>query len=93
MARKHPLKCSVGSKRFTVIEVCRPHSRLQGECAGLDTHAGRNFEAALRSAQPDRNSELRVYVTCASDAGAARLPSNFKKHGKFVKKIRYKRGG
>jgi hypothetical protein len=83
MARKHPLKCEVGTKRFTVIRVNGDH---------LDTHAGRSFEAALRLAQPDRGAKLDVFVVCARGAGEARLPSNFRKHGKLVKSIRYKRG-
>jgi len=86
MARKHPLKCEVGTKRFTVIEV---FGWNKGG-AQVDTHAGRSFAAALKLAQPDRGSVLRVFVTCARDAGEARLPSNFRKQGKMVKAIRYK---
>jgi hypothetical protein len=88
MARKHPLKCEVGTKRFTVIEVFD----IRHGAASADTHAGRSFAAALKAAQPDRGSVLRVHVTCARDAGEARLPSNFRKHGKLIKSIRYKRG-
>jgi hypothetical protein len=90
MARKHSLKCAVGSKRFTVIEVFGFNSR---GAATADTYAGRNFEAALRAAQPDRGNVLRVSVVCARDAGEARLPSQIKKYGTIVKSIRYKRGG
>lgn len=79
MARKNPLKCSIGTKRFTVIQV---GSDI------YDTHAGRSFEAALRSAQPDHGDRLRISVVCARDAGEARL-----KDGKLIKYIRYKRGG
>jgi hypothetical protein len=81
MARKHPLKCSPGEKRFTVL-------RVNGD--DHDTHAGRSFEAALRSAQPDRGSKIDVFVACARDAGAARLPSAYKR-GKLIKSIRAKR--
>lgn len=94
MARKHPLKCTVGNKRFTVIEVfgkARPGSGRYGTTS--DTYAGRNFEEALRAAQPDRGSVLRVFVACARDVGEARLPNYAHKHGKLVKAIRYKRGG
>jgi hypothetical protein len=80
MARKHPLRCTSGEKRFTVL-------RVNGDSS--DTHAGRSFEAALRLAQPDRGSKVDVFVTCARDGGAARL--NYK-HGKLVKSFRAKRG-
>jgi hypothetical protein len=83
MARKHPLKCAVGTKRFTVI-------RVNGN--GFDSYAGRSFESALRSAQPDRGARLDVFVVCARDAGEARLTTSYIKHGKLVKSIRYKRG-
>jgi hypothetical protein len=89
MARKHSLKCAVGTKRFTVIEIFD----IRGGAASADTYAGRSFAAALKAAQPDRGSVLRVHVTCAHDAGEARLPSNFRKNGKLIKSIRYKRGG
>jgi hypothetical protein len=88
MARKNPLKCSVGSKRFTVI-------RVNGDTR--DTHAGRNFEEALRAAQPDRGARLEIFVTCARDPGEARnlgmLAIARGKQIKHVKTIRYKRGG
>ena len=90
MARKHALKCSVGSKRFTVIEVFGFNSR---GAATADTYAGRSFEAALRAAQPGRGNVLRVSVVCARDPSEARLPAHLKRHGKLVKSIRYKRGG
>jgi hypothetical protein len=83
MARKHPLKCTVGTKRFTVI-------RVNGD--DKDTHAGRNFEAALRAAQPDRGSKLDVFVTCARDAGEARILGFVPRKLTYVKTIRYKRG-
>jgi uncharacterized protein (DUF1501 family) len=84
MARKHPLKCAAGSKRFTVI-------RVDGD--SFDTHAGRSFAQALAAAQPDRGAKLDVFVTCARDPGEARLPSNYAKFGRMVKTIRYKKGG
>jgi hypothetical protein len=84
VARKTPLRCSVGSKRFTVI-------RVNGD--PLDTHAGRNFQQALSLASPDRGSRLDVFVTCARDPGEARLPANYRVLGRHVKTIRYKRGG
>lgn len=87
MARKHPLKCAVGTKRFTVVQVIG----FRHGAAQADTHAGRSFEAALKLAQPDRGDALRVYVVCARDAGEARLPARLRA-GKLVKSIRYKRG-
>jgi hypothetical protein len=80
MARKHPLSCPRGEKRYTVL-------RVNGD--DRDTHAGRNFEKALRLASPDRGSKVDVFVTCARDAGAARLAF---RRGKFVKSFRAKRG-
>lgn len=82
MARKHPLSCRPGEKRFTVL-------RIDGD--DYDSHAGRSFEAAKRSAQPDRGSKIDVFVTCAYNAGDARLPANYKARGKKVKTIRAKR--
>jgi hypothetical protein len=82
MARKHPLSCRSGEKRFTVL-------RIDGD--DYDSHAGRSFEAAKRSAQPDRGSKIDVFVTCAHDAGEARLPSNYKTRGRKTKTIRAKR--
>ena len=88
MARKNPLRCTLGSKRFTVI-------RVNGDTR--DTHAGRNFEAALRLAQPDRGAKLEVFVTCAHDPAEARnlgmLAVARGKQIKLVKTLRYKRGG
>lgn len=70
------LSCKVGEKRFTVVRVnSDPH----------DTHAGRSFEQAMASAQPDRGAKIDVYVTCAKDAGAARL-----RHRKLTRSFRYK---
>lgn len=80
MARKHPLVCRPGEKRFTVL-------RVDGD--DRDTHAGRNFEKALRLASPDRGSKIDVFVTCAYNAGDARLMF---KRGKLVKTFRAKRG-
>ena len=83
MARKHPLRCPINTKRFTVL-------RVNGD--DYDTHAGRGFEQALRAAQPERGSRVDVFVTCARDAGEARMPYNYKKAGKKVKTFRAKRG-
>jgi hypothetical protein len=83
MARKHPLKCERGEKRFTVL-------RVDGD--DRDTHAGRNFERALKLASPDRGSKVDVFVTCARDGAEARLASNFKSKGKLIKSFRAKRG-
>jgi hypothetical protein len=80
VARKHPLKCLRGEKRFTVL-------RVDGD--DRDTHAGRNFEKALKLASPDRGSKVDVFVTCARNAGEARLAF---KRGAFVKSFRAKRG-
>jgi hypothetical protein len=81
VARKHPLKCSPGEKRYTVL-------RVDGD--DKDTHAGRNFEKALRYAQPDRGSKVDVFVTCAYNTAEARL--TFRQKGKLVKSFRAKRG-
>ncbi len=67
MARKRskrPIKCHVGQQRYTVVRVDGSNS---------DTHAGRSFESAMSSAQPDRGARVEVFRTCARDAGAARL--------------------
>jgi hypothetical protein len=80
VARKHPLKCFPGEKRYTVL-------RVDGD--DFDTHAGRNFEKALRLASPDRGSKVDVFVTCARSGAEARL--SFKR-GKLVKTFRAKRG-
>jgi len=55
------------------------------------THAARSFERAKRLANPDRGSRLDVFVTCARDAGEARLPSNYAKRGRRVRSSRVKR--
>ena len=81
MARK--VKCKQGERRFTVIQV-------NGDA--YDTHAGRSFESALRLANPDRGAQLTVRSVCATDAGAARLPSVYRKRGYVTKRMRYKRG-
>ena len=86
MARKHSLKCAVGSKRFTVLEVFGFSSRG----ATADTYAGRSFEAALRAVQPDRGQVVRVFVACARDAGEARLLPRSRRT--LIKSFRYKRG-
>lgn len=80
---KRSIRCGTGERRFTVIRVNGdPH----------DTHAGRSFEDALRLATPDRGARLDVLAVCATDAGAARLPSTYKKRGQLLRTIRYKRG-
>jgi len=81
MARKHPLSCRPGEKRFTVL-------RINGD--DYDSHAGCSFEAAKRLAQPDRGSKIDVFVTCAYSGADARMPANYKR-GKLVKTIRAKR--
>lgn len=81
MARK--IKCSIGEKRFTVL-------RIDGD--PHDTHAGRSFEQALRTASPDRGARIDVFSVCADDPGSARLPSTYKKRGVLVKTFKYKRG-
>lgn len=82
MARK--IKCKRGEKRFTVIQV-------NGD--PYDTHAGRSFERALELAMPDRGSMLTVRTVCAPDGASARLPSTYRKRGRIVRRMRYKRGG
>jgi hypothetical protein len=62
--RAKGLKCAVGDKRFTVVRVGK---------GTYDTHAGRSFQDAMDMALPDRGDTVEVYVTCAPDAGAARL--------------------
>ena len=84
MARKTKVACKVGEKRFTVVVV-------NGHAS--DSHAGRSFESAMKLAQPDRGSLVEVYVTCAKDAGAARLPYHFHNNGKLVRRFRTKKGG
>jgi hypothetical protein len=83
MARKHPLVCRPGEKRYTVL-------RVDGDDS--DAHAGRNFEKALRYAQPDRGSRVDVFVTCAFNTAEARMPYNYKTRGRLVKTFRAKRG-
>lgn len=82
MARK--VKCLIGEKRFTVL-------RVNGD--PYDTHAGRSFEQALRTASPDRGARIDVFSVCADDSGSARLPSTYKKRGALVKSFRFKRNG
>ena len=79
MAKKTPLKCVRGTKRFTVV-------RVNGSSS--DTHAGRSYQEARALAMPDRGSKLDVFVVCATDGSAARL--NYKQ-GKLVKSTRVKR--
>lgn len=82
MARKTTLKCPVGAKRFTVLRINQDDR---------DTFAARSYEAARAAANPDRGSRIDVFVTCARDAGEARLASNFKKVGRLVRTQRAKR--
>lgn len=70
------LSCKVGEKRFNVV-------RVNGDSS--DTHAGRSFQQAMASAQPDRGSKVDVFIVCARDAGAARL-----KRGVMTRSFRYK---
>jgi hypothetical protein len=80
---KRSIRCGTGERRFTVIRVDGdPH----------DTHAARSFQAALAMANPDRGARLDILAVCASDEGAARLPSTYKKRGQLLRTIRYKRG-
>jgi hypothetical protein len=81
MARKHPLHCPTGSKRFTVIQV---------GTSDVDSHAGRSFEQALELAMPDRGNRLSVYVTCARSGSEARLPANYLSRGKLVRRFRFR---
>jgi hypothetical protein len=84
MARRTRVTCKRGQKRFTVLRVNHDD---------YDSHAGRSFEQAMRSAQPDRGSRIDVFVVCADDAGEARLPSAYKKRGRLSRSFRFKRGG
>lgn len=79
-----PSACPIGSRRFTVL-------RVNGNPG--DTHAAPSFEEALDLALPNRGSRVDVFVVCAPDAGAARLPHVYERHGRLVKTFRYKRGG
>lgn len=80
---KRSIRCTVGEQRFTVI-------RVNGD--DYDTHAGRSFEQALRSASPDRGAKLDVFAVCSHDPGAARLPAVYRKRGQLLRTVRYKRG-
>jgi hypothetical protein len=82
MARR-TIKCGVGEKRFTVLRIDR---------SAYDTHAARSFERALALAQPNRGSTVDVFAVCASDAGAARLPSVYERRGELLRRFRYKGG-
>jgi hypothetical protein len=83
MARRkgHPIKCSDGDQRFTVIRVGGDNS---------DTHSGRSFEQAMRLAQPDRGTRIDVFRVCAGDAGEARLAAAHPRLRALVKSFRYK---
>jgi hypothetical protein len=84
MARKTKVSCEINERRYNVVVINRdPH----------DSHAGRSFEAAMNLALPDRGAHIDVYVTCAFDAGEARMPYNYKKKGKLTRSFRYKRRG
>lgn len=78
------LRCGTGDERFTVVTVNGDQS---------DSHAGRSFQSAMELAMPDRGSRVDVYVTCARDAGEARMPFNYRERGKHVRSFRTKRGG
>jgi hypothetical protein len=83
MARRkgRPIKCGGGDQRFTVV-------RVGGD--NTDTHAGRSFESAMRSAQPDRGARIDVFRVCAGDAGEARLSAAHPRLRALVKTFRYK---
>lgn len=79
---KRTLRCSPGEQRFTVIRVDGdPH----------DTYAGRSFEEARSNALPDRGAKLDIFAVCAVDAGAARLPSTYRRRGQLLRTMRVKR--
>ena len=78
--RARKLTCRKGDRRFTVVVVGNDDH---------DSHAGRSFEEAMERATPDRGSQVRVYVTCARDAGEARLPSNYQ-WGQLVRMFKKK---
>ncbi len=80
MARK--VTCKRGERRFTVLVV-------NGD--PYDSHAARSFETALQSANPDRGSQIAVWAVCAPDAGAARLPSQYRRRGYVTRRFRSKR--
>ncbi len=84
MQRRRRIKCHRNMKRFTVVVV-------NGN--PTDSYAGRSFEAAFENAMPDRGSHVDVYQTCATDAGAARLPSVYKADGQLVRSFRTKKRG
>lgn len=44
-------------------------------------------------AGPDRGAHVDVFVTCAKDAGEARMPFNYKKKGQLTRSFRFKRHG
>jgi len=81
MAKRRGTKCRPGQGRFTVVRVnMDPH----------DSHAARSFEEALLLASPDRGAHVDVFRTCATDSGAARLPSTYLKKGALVRSFRYR---
>jgi len=80
--RKARPKCRIGQKRFTVVVINRDSH---------DSYAARSFERALNLAQPNRGSRVDVYVTCAKDAGEARMPSVYR-NGTLTRSFRYNRG-
>ena len=79
---KRTIRCAPGEQRFTVI-------RVNGD--PYDTHAGRSFEAARDLALPDPGAKLDVFAVCATDPGAARMPSVYKKRGQLLRTMRAKR--
>jgi hypothetical protein len=81
--QKRAVRCSVGDQRFTVVRIGGPGSG--------DTHAGRSFEQAFRSASPDRGNAVEVFAVCAKDAGAARLLYDNKPR-QLLRRFRYKGG-
>ena len=79
--KRGPLACKVGEKRFTVLRI---------DYDAYDTHAGRSFESALRLANPDRGAHVEVFVTCAPDGGAARLPAWYQARGQRIREFGYR---
>jgi hypothetical protein len=84
MARKTPLRCKLDETRYTVV-------RVNGD--PYDSHSGRSFERAMDLALPDRGAKVDVFVTCAKDAGEARMPYNYTKRGRLTRSFRFKRRG
>lgn len=78
MQKKRTIKCNIGDKRFTVVEV-------QG-----DRYSGKSFEAAMRAAQPDRGNLVKVYAACAPDIASARMGYA---RTQLIRTFRFRRNG